>query len=100
MKTMSHPSWTWVSRAASLSLRFTLFLTTALPTLRPTEKPNRLVSRSLGRAISKSSLSDQPLPSRRTAAKSFDLLRRWSLRIDRPVRNQKRDVRPSVLPVL
>ena len=85
-KTRSQPLRTGVRRAASLTLRLTLFRTTAFPTLFPTEKPNRATSRPFRLAMSTKRLSDQLSPSRLAAAKSVALVRRWSLFISRRAR--------------
>ena len=96
----SQPFSTWVRRAASLSLRFILFRTTALPTLLPTEKPNRVASSSFGRATRTSRSLDQLLPHRRAAAKSFPRVRRCAFCIGQGLWVRLRDSdRQSLAPL-
>ena len=85
MKRESHPGRIGMLRDPSLSLRFILLRTTAPPTRRPTEKPNRLNLRSFRRVTrTRSSFDQLPLASR-MASKSFFLVSRNSLRINRHV---------------
>lgn len=85
MKRESHPGRIGMFLDPSLSLRFILLRTTAPPTRRPTEKPNRLNPRSFRRDTRTRRSFDQLLLASRMASKSFLLVSRNSLRINRHV---------------
>ncbi len=67
MKTMSQPGCILDDRRISLSLRFTVFLTTALPVFRLTAKPYRDRASPLGIAFITARLLTQVFPSLNTA---------------------------------
>jgi hypothetical protein len=81
MTTRSHPCSRGANRIASLSLRFIRLRTTAFPIRLPTGNPARVTRRPLRRDTTTRNLSDRARPSRRTVAKSLDLVSRRSLRI-------------------
>ena len=82
MNTKSQPALTGASRSISLSLRLSLFLTTALPIRRVAINPKRVSASLLGRVLNTRRLLTQTLPSVRIREKLRLLLNRWSLRMN------------------